>query len=57
MTPKIKQQLKIRDQLITGLEREISLQEKIIREQENTITILEKQLSEYQKLVQEILNS
>lgn len=46
MTPEIKKQFEIRDQLISGLEREISLQKKIIKEQENTIAVLEKGLTE-----------
>lgn len=57
MTPEIRKQLEIRDQLIAGLEREISLQKKIMKEQEKTIAVLEKGLTEYQQLVQKLLNS
>lgn len=56
MTPEIKKQLEIRDQLINGLERENLLQKEIIRKQEDTIAALEKGLAEYRQIVQEILN-
>lgn len=56
MTPEIKKQLEIRDQLINGLKRENLLQKEIIRKQEDTITALEKGLAEYRQIVQEILN-
>lgn len=57
MTSEMIKQLEIREQLITGLKREISLQEKIIKEQQNTIDMLQEQLSKYQILVQEMLDS
>lgn len=57
MASEMIKQLKIRDQLIAGLKREISLQEKIIEEQQNTIDMLQEQLSKYQILVQEMLDS
>lgn len=56
MTPEIKKQLEIRDQLIDGLERENLLQKEIIRKQEETIAALEKGLAEYRQIMQEILN-
>ena len=56
MTPEIKKQLEIRDQLINGLERENLLQKEIIRKQEETIAALEKGLAEYRQIMQEILN-
>lgn len=56
MTPEIKKQLEIRDQIIDGLERENLLQKEIIRKQEDTIVALEKGLAEYRQIVQEILN-
>lgn len=57
MASEMIKQLKIRDQLIAGLKREILLQEKIIEEQQNTIDMLQEQLSKYQILVQEMLDS
>ena len=56
MTPEIKKQLEIRDQLIDGLERENLLQKEIIRKQEETISALEKGLAEYRQIMQELLN-
>ena len=56
MTPEIKKQLEIRDQLIDGLERENLLQKEIIRKQEETIAALEKGLAEHRQIMQEILN-
>lgn len=56
MTPEIKKQLEIQDQLIDGLERENLLQKEIIRKQEETIAALEKGLTEYRQIMQEILN-
>lgn len=56
MTPEIKKQLEIQDQLIDGLERENLLQKEIIRKQEETIAALEKGLAEYRQIMQEILN-
>lgn len=47
MTPEIKKQLEIRDQLIDSLQRENLLQKEIIRKQEKTIAALEKGLAEY----------
>lgn len=56
MTPEIKKQLEIRDQLIDSLQRENLLQKEIIRKQEETIAALEKGLAEYRQIMQEILN-
>ncbi|MBR5488909.1 MAG: hypothetical protein IKV72_04325 [Firmicutes bacterium] len=56
MTPEIKKQMEIRDQIIDGLEKENLLQKEIIRKQEDTIVALEKGIAEYQQIVQEILN-
>ena len=56
MTPEIKKQLEIQDQLIDGLEKENLLQKEIIRKQEETIAALEKGLAEYRQIMQELLN-
>ena len=56
MTPEIKKQLEIREQLIDGLKRENLLQKEIIRKQEETIAALEKGLAEYRQIMQEFLN-
>lgn len=56
MTPEIKKQLEIRDQLIDGLKSENLLQKEIIRKQEETIAALEKGLAEYRQIMQELLN-
>ena len=56
MTPEIKKQMEIRDQIIDGLEKENLLQKEIIRKQEDTIVALEKGLAEYRQIMQEILN-
>ena len=56
MTPEIKKQLEIRDQLMDGLKKENLLQKEIIRKQEETISALEKGLAEYRQIMQELLN-
>ena len=56
MTPEMKKQLEIRDQLIEGLKRENLLQKEIIQKQEETIATLEQGLTEYRQIMQEILN-
>ena len=56
MTPEIKKQLEVQDQLIDGLKKENLLQKEIIRKQEETISALEKGLAEYRQIMQELLN-
>lgn len=57
MERKIENVPDVRDQLIAGLRREIELQDKIIKEQQNTIDVLEEQLEKFQQLIREILDS
>lgn len=57
MNSEIENQLFLRDQLIAGLRKEITLQDKIIREQRDTIHTLEEQLTKFQNLMKKMLES
>ena len=50
MTRKIENEITVRDNLIAGLEKEIKIQDKIIKEQKIMIKTLEEQNSELMKL-------
>ena len=55
MTRKIENEITVRDNLIAGLEKEIKIQDKIIKEQKVMIKTLEEQNSELMKLIEEFL--
>lgn len=57
MNSEIENELVLRDQLIAGLRKEITLQDKIIREQRDTIHTLEEQLTKFQNLLKKMLES
>ena len=57
MNQEIENELMIRDKLIASLKKQVSLQDKIIKKQNETINTLEEQLTKFQMLMKEMLNS